>query len=139
MIYATLLAGQYSHARDLLRDHRGVHEHRPSGCLPGRGTARGDVRGGAPGRDGRARAEHRPAEIRRRNFITQFPYQTPVGLVYDIGDYSATLESALKLAKVAEFPARKADAARRGKLRGLGLFAATSGPAAAHRRTSSAR
>ncbi len=61
-----------------------------------------------------------PVEIRRRNFVTQFPYATPVGLTYDIGDYAATLDKALGLADVAGFPARKAEAARRGKLRGLG-------------------
>ena len=61
-----------------------------------------------------------PAQIRRRNFITQFPYQTPVALLYDTGNYAKTLDSAMKLADVAGFPARKAEAARRGKLRGLG-------------------
>ncbi|MGE0311635.1 MAG: xanthine dehydrogenase family protein molybdopterin-binding subunit [Lautropia sp.] len=61
-----------------------------------------------------------PAEIRRRNFITAFPYATPVGLTYDIGDYAATLNKAIELADVAGFPARKAQAAREGKLRGLG-------------------
>ena len=61
-----------------------------------------------------------PAEIRRRNFITQFPYQTPVALMYDTGNYDATLDSAHKLADVAGFAARKAEAAKRGKLRGLG-------------------
>ena len=48
-----------------------------------------------------------PAEIRKRNFITQFPYQTPVALCYDIGDYEATLTEAMKIADVAGFPARK--------------------------------
>jgi len=61
-----------------------------------------------------------PAEIRRRNFVTQFPYATPVGLTYDTGDYAATLDKVLELADVAGFPARKAEAAKRGKLRGLG-------------------
>jgi len=61
-----------------------------------------------------------PAEIRRRNFVTEFPYSTPVGLAYDTGDYNATLERAMELADVAGFPARKAEAQRRGKLRGLG-------------------
>ena len=41
-----------------------------------------------------------PAEIRRRNFIRAFPYQTPVALQYDTGDYEATLDAALKLADV---------------------------------------
>jgi aerobic carbon-monoxide dehydrogenase large subunit len=61
-----------------------------------------------------------PGEIRRRNFITQFPYQTPVALLYDTGNYAQTLDSASKLAEVSGFAARKAEAARRGKLRGLG-------------------
>jgi carbon-monoxide dehydrogenase large subunit len=59
-------------------------------------------------------------EIRRRNFIRSFPYQTPVALSYDTGDYDACLEGAMKLADVKGFAARKAEAARRGKLRGLG-------------------
>jgi len=59
-------------------------------------------------------------EIRRRNFIRTFPYATPVALTYDTGDYDACLEGAMKLADVAGFPARKAEAAKRGKLRGLG-------------------
>src|SRR5258705_193857 len=61
-----------------------------------------------------------PAEIRRKNFIKSFPYQTPVALLYDTGNYEATLAEALRVADVAGFQGRKADAARRGKLRGLG-------------------
>ena len=61
-----------------------------------------------------------PAEIRRRNFIKTFPYATPVGLTYDVGDYDATLTKAVALADVAGFAARKAESAKRGKLRGLG-------------------
>ncbi|HKU84871.1 MAG TPA: xanthine dehydrogenase family protein molybdopterin-binding subunit [Casimicrobiaceae bacterium] len=59
-------------------------------------------------------------EIRRRNFIREFPYQTPVALLYDTGDYDATLDDANKAADVKGFAARKAEAAKRGKLRGLG-------------------
>src|SRR5689334_14457800 len=59
-------------------------------------------------------------EIRRRNFIRTFPYQTPVALNYDIGDYDATLDGAMRLADVAGFEARRAESAARGKLRGLG-------------------
>ncbi len=61
-----------------------------------------------------------PAELRRRNFITQFPYQTPVALCYDTGNYDATLTAAMKLADVDGFEARRKQAAERGKLRGLG-------------------
>jgi carbon-monoxide dehydrogenase large subunit len=62
-----------------------------------------------------------PAELRRKNFIRQFPYQTPVVLTYDAGDFEAHLDAALKASDYAGFPARKAEAASRGKLRGIGL------------------
>jgi carbon-monoxide dehydrogenase large subunit len=61
-----------------------------------------------------------PAEIRRRNFVTTFPYATPVGLTYDTGDYNATLVRAQQLADVAGFAKRKEDSAKKGLLRGLG-------------------
>jgi carbon-monoxide dehydrogenase large subunit len=59
-------------------------------------------------------------EIRRRNFIRKFPYATPVALTYDTGNYDQTLDEAMKMADVAGFAARKAEAASRGKLRGIG-------------------
>ena len=64
-----------------------------------------------------------PAELRRQNFIRtdEFPYETPVALTYDIGDYEASLDKALELSDYEGFAARKASAAARGKLRGIGL------------------
>lgn len=64
-----------------------------------------------------------PADLRRQNFIgkDQFPYETPVALTYDIGDYEASLDKALDLADYAGFDARKEAAAAKGKLRGIGL------------------
>ena len=64
-----------------------------------------------------------PAELRRRNFIAKdaYPYQTPVALQYDSGDYFTTLDLALKAADVQGFETRRREAAGRGKLRGLGL------------------
>jgi carbon-monoxide dehydrogenase large subunit len=61
-----------------------------------------------------------PAEIRRKNFITTFPYATPVGLTYDIGNYAAHLDKAMQIADVAGFGARKAASAAKGLKRGLG-------------------
>jgi carbon-monoxide dehydrogenase large subunit len=61
-----------------------------------------------------------PAEIRRKNFITQFPYQTPVALQYDTGNYEATLAAAQKIGDVAGFKDRREQSLRKGKLRGLG-------------------
>lgn len=62
-------------------------------------------------------------EIRRRNFIPAdaFPYQTPVALQYDSGDYQTTLDVALKNADWAGFETRRAAARTRGKLRGIGI------------------
>ena len=64
-----------------------------------------------------------PAELRRQNFIRtdEFPYETPVALTYDIGDYEASLDKALELSDYEGFAARKASAAAKGKLRGIGL------------------
>ncbi len=61
-----------------------------------------------------------PAELRRRNFIHEFPHQTPVLMQYDAGDFPKILELAQEAADVAGFPARRAEAEKRGKLRGLG-------------------
>ena len=64
-----------------------------------------------------------PADIRRRNFIqpADFPYETPVALTYDVGDYEASLDKALAHADYAGFQARKAASAAAGKRRGIGL------------------
>jgi carbon-monoxide dehydrogenase large subunit len=61
-----------------------------------------------------------PAAIRRQNFITTFPYATPVGLTYDVGNYAAHLDKALEMADVAGFKARRAASEAKGMKRGLG-------------------
>ncbi|WP_029009863.1 xanthine dehydrogenase family protein molybdopterin-binding subunit [Azospirillum halopraeferens] len=62
-------------------------------------------------------------EIRRRNFVPKeaMPYATPVALEYDTGDFARNLDMALPLVDYAGFAARKAEAAARGKLRGIGF------------------
>ena len=62
-----------------------------------------------------------PAELRRKNFIKSFPYQTPVIMTYDAGDYEASLSAAMKAADYSGFPTRRSEAERRGKLRGIGM------------------
>ncbi len=61
-----------------------------------------------------------PGELRRQNFITEFPHQTPVIMNYDAGDFSATLDAAKAAADVAGFAQRKAESEARGKKRGIG-------------------
>ncbi|MAS04827.1 MAG: carbon monoxide dehydrogenase [Ahrensia sp.] len=62
-------------------------------------------------------------EIRKRNMIPKeaYPYQTPVIVEYDSGDPLGCLERSEELADVAGFEARRAEAASRGKYRGLGI------------------
>lgn len=64
-----------------------------------------------------------PAELRRRNLIpaSRMPYATAAGQTVDSGDFPAIFERALKEADYAGFPARRAEAEKRGKLRGVGV------------------
>jgi carbon-monoxide dehydrogenase large subunit len=64
-----------------------------------------------------------PFELRRQNFIKpdQFPYQTPVAVAYDSGNYHATLDKLLEISDFAGFEARAAASKAKGKLRGFGL------------------
>ena len=62
-----------------------------------------------------------PAELRRINFIKEFPHETPVIMTYDAGDFEASLSAAMQAADYDGFPARKAEAQGRGKLRGIGM------------------
>jgi aerobic carbon-monoxide dehydrogenase large subunit len=63
------------------------------------------------------------AEIRRRNLIPRdaMPYKTPIGPVYDSGDFPKIFARVLALADYDQFPARREVAARRARLRGIGL------------------
>jgi len=120
ILYATLLAGQYR-TPAIHAEVTGVFTH----------TAPVDAYRGA----GRPEATYvverlvetaahelglDPVDLRRRNFIREFPYPTPVGLNYDTGDYDATLDGVLELADVAGFAARKAVSEAQGLRRGLG-------------------
>ena len=61
-----------------------------------------------------------PADLRRANFIKEFPYQTPVIMAYDAGDFDTTLNAAEAAIDVAGFAARKATSEAAGKRRGIG-------------------
>jgi carbon-monoxide dehydrogenase large subunit len=64
-----------------------------------------------------------PLELRRRNFIRpeDFPWRTPLGDTYDSGNFARMLDQALLAADWEGFEKRKAESARRGKLRGRGV------------------
>jgi aerobic carbon-monoxide dehydrogenase large subunit len=59
-------------------------------------------------------------EIRKRNFITSWPYQTPVALQYDVGDYRQCMDKAQQLGDVAGFDARRKASEAKGLKRGIG-------------------
>ncbi len=62
-------------------------------------------------------------ELRRKNMIQkdEFPYQTPLIFQFDTGDFEACLDTALEAIDFAGFEARRAEAASRGMLRGIGV------------------
>ena len=64
-----------------------------------------------------------PAELRRRNFIppNAFPYQTPVALVYDSGNYEPALDRALAMVDYKNFRANQEQLRKQGRYVGVGL------------------
>ncbi|HRY89942.1 MAG TPA: molybdopterin-dependent oxidoreductase, partial [Rubrivivax sp.] len=120
ILYATLLAGQYktpaiyAEVKAVFTNTSPVDAYRGAGRPEATYVVERLVETAA--RD----MQMDPAEIRRRNFITQFPYATPVGLTYDTGDYAAHLDKALQIADVAGFAARRAASEAKGLKRGLG-------------------
>ena len=122
-LYGTLLAGQYK-TPNIHVQTQGVYTNSsPVDAYRGAGRPEAtfvverlvETAARELGRD--------PVELRRLNMIQpeDFPYETPVALVYDTGDYQASLERALQLADRAGFAQRRAAAAAEGKLRGLGF------------------
>ena len=120
ILYATLLAGQYktpaiyAEVKAVFTNTAPVDAYRGAGRPEATYVVERIVETAARdmGMD--------PTVLRRQNFITQFPYATPVGLTYDTGDFAAHLDKAMVIADVAGFAARKAASKARGKLRGLG-------------------
>jgi carbon-monoxide dehydrogenase large subunit len=63
--------------------------------------------------------------LRRHNLVPPeaMPYRNSLGLVYDSGDYPASLRRAAELADWANFDQRRAEARSRGRRRGIGIAA----------------
>ncbi len=64
-----------------------------------------------------------PTEFRRRNFITAaaMPFKTAAGETYDSGEFGRVMDQALEEAGWGGFAARRAEARRRGRRRGIGM------------------
>ena len=120
-LYATLLAGQYT-TPNIYANVKLVYSHTvPVDAYRGAGRPEATF---VVERLVEATARQLgvdPIELRRKNFITEFPYQTPVLMNYDPSDFEALVQKGLAAIKRDEFPARRAEAERRGKLRGMGF------------------
>ena len=62
-----------------------------------------------------------PIALRRQNFVTEFPYQTPVAVEYDSGDFNRLIDKLEAQADLDGFDARRKKSESNGKLRGLGI------------------
>lgn len=122
-LYGTLLAGQYKTPNIYVEVDAVFTNTAPVDAYRGAGRPEAtfllerivELAARETGRD--------PAELRRINMIQpdEFPYQTPVALEYDTGDYEASLNRALKMADYDTFAERKVASEAKGKLRGIGF------------------
>jgi aerobic carbon-monoxide dehydrogenase large subunit len=64
-----------------------------------------------------------PADVRRKNFpkLSEFPYATPTGVIYDSANYPRSLDLALKLSGYKKLRQEQAKARKEGRLMGIGL------------------
>jgi aerobic carbon-monoxide dehydrogenase large subunit len=64
-----------------------------------------------------------PVDVRRRNFpkLSEFPYATPTGVIYDSANYPGSLDLALKLANYKKLRQEQAKARKEGRVMGIGL------------------
>jgi carbon-monoxide dehydrogenase large subunit len=120
-LYATLLSGQYN-IPAIYAEVMGVYTNSsPVDAYRGAGRPEASFLIERLMETSARQLKVDPAELRRKNFITVFPHQTPVIMAYDTGDFNASLDAALKTVDYAGFPARQAKAKSEGKLRGIGF------------------
>ncbi|MEO4044307.1 xanthine dehydrogenase family protein molybdopterin-binding subunit [Hoeflea sp. CAU 1731] len=120
-LYATLLSGQYD-IPNIFANVRTVYTNTtPVDAYRGAGRPEASYLVERAMETAARQLDMDPAELRRINFVKTFPHETPVIMTYDAGDFEASLDVAMEAADYAGFPARKAEAEARGKLRGIGF------------------
>ena len=62
-----------------------------------------------------------PVELRRKNVVVDFPYETAQGLTFDCGRFGPNIDDVVRLVDRDGFAARRAASEAAGKLRGLGI------------------
>ena len=123
ILYATLLAGQYATPKICATVNAVFTNTAPVDAYRGAGRPEATYVVERMVETAARELNIDPGEIRRRNFVREFPYATPVGLTYDTGDYEATLARAEELADVKGFAARRQASEAKGLKRGLGYSA----------------
>ncbi|MFZ5549088.1 MAG: xanthine dehydrogenase family protein molybdopterin-binding subunit [Pseudomonadota bacterium] len=123
ILYATLLAGQYRTPKISCTVNAMFTNTAPVDAYRGAGRPEATYVVERMVETAARELKMDPGEIRRKNFIHEFPYATPVGLTYDTGDYGATLDKAEKLADVKGFEARRQASEAKGLKRGIGYSA----------------
>src|SRR5260221_3271397 len=89
ILYATLLAGQYKTPAIYCEVTAVFTNTVPVDAYRGAGRPEATYVVERLVETAAARIQLRPIELRRRNFITEFPYQTPAAPCYDTGNYQA--------------------------------------------------
>ncbi|GLQ07087.1 xanthine dehydrogenase family protein molybdopterin-binding subunit [Sneathiella chinensis] len=124
-LYATLLNGQYKMPCIYAEVQAGFTNTTPVDAY--RGAGRPEATYVVERMMERAARDMKmdPTELRLKNFIQPdaYPYETPVIMTYDSGDYPLTMTTAKSMIDYDGFAARKAQSAARGKLRGIGSAA----------------
>src|SRR5579872_5657184 len=105
-LYATLLSGQYN-ITAIYAEVMGVYTNTtPVDAYRGAGRPEASYLLERMMETAARQLKVDPTELRAKNFITQFPHQTPVIMAYDIGDFNASLDAAMKAIDYAGFAAR---------------------------------
>ena len=122
-LYGTLLAGQYKTPNIHVQTHGVYTNTAPVDAYRGAGRPEATFVVERIVEAAARETSRDPAELRRLNMIEpeDFPYETPVALVYDTGNYQASLDKALQLADYGGFKQRRAASEAEGKRRGIGF------------------
>ena len=101
-----------------------LYQHDHDRALSRRRAAGSELRARARCRGSSARHRHRSgqaAAAQSHSRLSAMPYKTAVGTTYDSGDFAPIFDKALALADYDGIKARRREAKKRGKYRGIGL------------------
>ena len=124
-LYATLLSGQYEIPTIYCTVEGAFTNVPPVDAYRGAGRPEASYVVERLVRQAAREVDMDPAEFRRQNFVPgdAFPYETPVAMAYDSGDYQKTLDRAMEMLDYEEFRERQEQAREDGRYLGVGLSA----------------